>query len=65
MRGPATFSFVKMDADVLRRGIFSFTAVAHIFLMRSEAEVCPAIIERVAVFMVDDKAWRRVHNLPV
>jgi hypothetical protein len=65
MDGPFASLLIEMNADEARRGIFSFTPVVHILLMRGEAEIVPTIIEGITVSMVNQKCGRRVHQLTV
>jgi hypothetical protein len=62
---PATFSLVKTNSDKTRRRVFSFSFVAVILGAGRQTEIFPAVIEAVVIFMVNQKAGRRFHNLPV
>jgi hypothetical protein len=63
---PFVHTFIKKDPDIYRGGFcFNFTPVMYVLRMSGEAEVGPAIIERIAVFVVNKKAFGRLHNFSV
>jgi hypothetical protein len=63
MCSPTFPLFVQVNAAILRRAAgFVYEPVAPVLAMRSQAEIFPAIIEAIAVFMVNHKASGRVHN---
>jgi hypothetical protein len=62
---PCSSALVKINADKLRRGVFSFCSVAVILRVCREAQICPAVIETIVVFVVNEEAMGRIHNLSV
>jgi hypothetical protein len=65
LSNPFLTSIVKIDAYKSGRGVLSFSIVAAILRMSSEAKIVPAIVEGVVVPVVNEKTFGRVHNLPV
>ena len=62
---PHLSPFVKMNPNKTRGGIFSFSAVAFILRFCRDAEVVPAIVEAVAVLVVNDAIFGGIGYHPV
>ncbi len=62
---PTVLFFTKMDADIYRGGIFPFFAVAHILGFSRQAEICPSVIEAIAISVVNQKIIGGIQNIPV
>jgi hypothetical protein len=62
---PGGFFFVKIDAEKLGRAILFLSPVAGVLSVSRKAEIRPAIIEAIAISMVNNEVGRRIHNFPV
>ena len=63
--GPFIALLVEMDADETGRGVFTFSPVTHINGLGHSTEIGAAVVEGIAITMVNDKARGRIHKLPV
>jgi hypothetical protein len=58
---PFSGGFFEINADKTRGGIFpGFSLVALVLRVGGEAEIVPAIVEAIAIFVVNEKALRGV-----
>ena len=56
----AEFVYVR-NAKVFRRRIFAFFSVAGILSVSRKAQIGQAVVEGIAVLMVNKQAWRGVY----
>jgi hypothetical protein len=63
---PFSRVFNETNADETGGGFFpGFSPIEHILRRCGEAKISPSIIERIAVDVVDEKAFRGLHNFAV
>ena len=63
---PEACGFIEMDSDEGRGGFFGGLGLVELVLgVGGGAEIVHSIVEGVSVFVVNQKAFSRIHNLPV